>query len=177
VRLGQSNSAFDPSLRHTEQPNNCSANTGGRISAAEARRLACTAGIIPMVLGGKSQVLDVGRKRRFHTEGMRVAIHRNRAEIREKFHSKRATVLSALTLSGALLLSACGDDGGSSGDSGGGGARHLGPGSTDSHSAAWRTHREFGPGLPTYVLTCRGVELSSRSAHPVGSGIGERTKT
>ncbi len=52
----------------------CTLDTGGRISAAEARRLACSAGIIPMVLGGKSQPLDVGRKRRFHTEAMRVAM-------------------------------------------------------------------------------------------------------
>ena len=52
----------------------CTLDTGGRISAAEARRLACRAGIIPMVLGGTSQVLDVGRKRRLHTEGMRVAM-------------------------------------------------------------------------------------------------------
>ncbi|MET0526395.1 MAG: HNH endonuclease signature motif containing protein, partial [Nocardioides sp.] len=49
-------------------------DTGGRISAGEARRLACTAGIIPVVLGGKSQVLDVGRKRRLHTESMRIAM-------------------------------------------------------------------------------------------------------
>ena len=49
-------------------------DTGGRISASEARRLACSAGVIPMVLGGKSQVLDVGRKRRLHTEGMRLAM-------------------------------------------------------------------------------------------------------
>jgi hypothetical protein len=52
----------------------CTLDTGGRISAAEARRLACSAGIIPMVLGGKSQPLDVGRKRRFHNEAMRVAM-------------------------------------------------------------------------------------------------------
>jgi hypothetical protein len=52
----------------------CTLDTGGRISATEARRLACSAGIIPMVLGGKSQVLDVGRKRRLHTEAMRVAM-------------------------------------------------------------------------------------------------------
>ncbi|MFC5178433.1 hypothetical protein [Nocardioides taihuensis] len=43
-------------------------STGGVISAAEARRLACAAGIIPAVLGGTSQVLDLGRRRRFHTE-------------------------------------------------------------------------------------------------------------
>jgi hypothetical protein len=49
-------------------------STGGRISAAQARRLACEAGIIPAVLGGKSQVLDLGRKRRFHTEAQRIAL-------------------------------------------------------------------------------------------------------
>ena len=52
----------------------CTLDTGGRISAADARRLACTAGIIPVVLGGKSQVLDVGRRRRLHTEPMRIAM-------------------------------------------------------------------------------------------------------
>jgi hypothetical protein len=52
----------------------CTLDTGGNLSASEARRLACTAGIIPMVLGGKSQVLDIGRRRRLHTEGMRLAM-------------------------------------------------------------------------------------------------------
>jgi hypothetical protein len=52
----------------------CALDTGSRITAAEARRLACTAGIIPMVLGAKSQVLDVGRKRRLHNETMRIAM-------------------------------------------------------------------------------------------------------
>ena len=51
-----------------------SLDTGGRISAGEARRLACRAGIIPAVLGGKSQVLDLGRRRRFHTGPQRVAL-------------------------------------------------------------------------------------------------------
>ncbi len=41
--------------------------------ARPARRLACEAGIIPAVLGGKSQVLDLGRKNRFHTEAQRIA--------------------------------------------------------------------------------------------------------
>ena len=52
----------------------CTLDTGGRITAAGARRLACTAGIIPVVLGGKSQPLDVGRKRRLHNETMRIAM-------------------------------------------------------------------------------------------------------
>jgi hypothetical protein len=61
-------------LAHLDHAGVCTLDTGGRISAAEARRLACTAGIIPVVLGGKSQPLDVGRTRRLHTESMRLAM-------------------------------------------------------------------------------------------------------
>jgi hypothetical protein len=49
-------------------------DTGERISAGEARRLACAAGIIPAVLDGKSQVLDLGRKKRFHSTAQRIAL-------------------------------------------------------------------------------------------------------
>ncbi|MCW2784561.1 MAG: hypothetical protein JWP74_1078 [Marmoricola sp.] len=49
-------------------------DSGERISASEARRLACEAGIIPAVLGSPSQVLDLGRKTRFHTEPQRIAL-------------------------------------------------------------------------------------------------------
>ena len=49
-------------------------DTGGVISATEARRLACQAGIVPAVLGGASQVLDLGRSRRLHTRSQRLAI-------------------------------------------------------------------------------------------------------
>lgn len=52
----------------------CETSTGTRISAGEARRLACGAGIIPAVLGEKSAVLDVGRAARFHNKTQRVAI-------------------------------------------------------------------------------------------------------
>ena len=48
-------------------------DTGETISPGAARRLACQAGIIPAVLGGSSQVLDLGRKTRFHTEAQRIA--------------------------------------------------------------------------------------------------------
>ena len=37
-------------------------DTGEKITAGEARRMACPAGIIPAVLDGKSKVLDLGRK-------------------------------------------------------------------------------------------------------------------
>ncbi|HJQ05029.1 MAG TPA: DUF222 domain-containing protein, partial [Nocardioides sp.] len=44
------------------------------ISASEARRLACTAKIIPAVLGGKSEPLDLGRARRLHSPAQRKAM-------------------------------------------------------------------------------------------------------
>jgi hypothetical protein len=53
-------------------------DTGEPMSAALARRLACEAGIIPVVhrrvLGGPSVVLDMGRRRRYHTEHQRIAL-------------------------------------------------------------------------------------------------------
>ncbi|MFC7492892.1 MULTISPECIES: HNH endonuclease signature motif containing protein [unclassified Nocardioides] len=45
-----------------------------RITAAEARRLACTAQIIPAVLGADSEVLDLGRSRRLFSPAQRRAL-------------------------------------------------------------------------------------------------------
>jgi hypothetical protein len=39
-------------------------DSGSRISAGEARRLACGAGLVPAVLGSRSEVLDLGRTSR-----------------------------------------------------------------------------------------------------------------
>lgn len=47
---------------------------GATISAAEARRLACHASIVPMVLGGASQPLDLGRSRRLFSKSQRLAL-------------------------------------------------------------------------------------------------------
>ena len=47
-------------------------DTGETISAALARRIACEAGIIPAVLGGESEVLDLGRSKRFHSKAQRI---------------------------------------------------------------------------------------------------------
>jgi hypothetical protein len=49
---------------------------GTKISASEARRLACGAGIIPMVLGGDSVPLDIGRGRRLFDQYQRHALGR-----------------------------------------------------------------------------------------------------
>lgn len=51
-----------------------SLDTGGRISAGEARRLACKAGIIPMVLNGDSVPLDLGREQRLFSKHQRLAM-------------------------------------------------------------------------------------------------------
>lgn len=48
--------------------------TGDLITAATARRLACEAGLIPAVLGGASEPLDLGRLRRLHSRPQRRAL-------------------------------------------------------------------------------------------------------
>jgi hypothetical protein len=49
-------------------------STGTKLSASQARRIACNAGLVPQVLGGESVVLDAGRGRRFHDHHQRRAI-------------------------------------------------------------------------------------------------------
>jgi hypothetical protein len=49
-------------------------DTGDVISSGEARRLGCGAGIVPAVLGGRSEVLDLGRVRRLFSEQQRTAV-------------------------------------------------------------------------------------------------------
>jgi len=44
------------------------------ISAAQARRLACQARILPAVLGGRGEVLDLGRRRRLFSRAQRRAL-------------------------------------------------------------------------------------------------------
>ena len=56
----------------TARPATC--ETGHEISAGEARRAACNAGLVPVVLGGESQPLDVGRAKRLFTEPQRRAL-------------------------------------------------------------------------------------------------------
>ncbi|MEV6240079.1 DUF222 domain-containing protein [Lentzea sp. NPDC051838] len=46
-------------------------DNGERIPADQVRQLACNAGIIPMILGGQSQPMDIGRKTRTFPAGIR----------------------------------------------------------------------------------------------------------
>ncbi len=48
--------------------------TGDRVSAAEIRRLACNARLLPAVLGGKSEPLDLGRDQRLFSKAQRRAM-------------------------------------------------------------------------------------------------------
>jgi hypothetical protein len=49
-------------------------DTGTELSAGQARRLACTATVIPMVLGGDSKILDVGMGQRLFDRYQRIAL-------------------------------------------------------------------------------------------------------
>ena len=49
-------------------------STGGQLTAGATRRLACHHGLIPQVLGSKSEPLDQGRRVRLHTEAQRIAM-------------------------------------------------------------------------------------------------------
>jgi hypothetical protein len=47
---------------------------GRRLSAGELRQLCCDAELVPAVLGGRSEVLDIGRSRRLVTPEIRAAL-------------------------------------------------------------------------------------------------------
>ncbi|MFL0460465.1 DUF222 domain-containing protein [Kytococcus sedentarius] len=49
-------------------------DTGDTVSAEQTRHLAANAGIIPLVMDGASQPLDLGRQRRFFTDTQRAAL-------------------------------------------------------------------------------------------------------
>ncbi|WP_183099602.1 HNH endonuclease signature motif containing protein [Nocardioides pelophilus] len=49
-------------------------SAGANLTATQARRMACTAGIIPVVLGGKGEILDLGRIRRLFSPPQRKAM-------------------------------------------------------------------------------------------------------
>jgi Domain of unknown function (DUF222) len=60
--------------RLVDQVGAATTSSGTRISAGQARRLACSTGILPAVLGGDSVCLDLGRSRRLHSRHQRIAL-------------------------------------------------------------------------------------------------------
>lgn len=61
------------------------------LTAGEARRLACTAGIIPVVLGGRSEILDLGRTRRLFSPAQRKALRLRDRQCRAEGCTVQAT--------------------------------------------------------------------------------------
>jgi len=61
-------------LEMTPTAGAASTDTGTLISASAARRIACQAGILPAVLGGPGQILDLGRHHRFFSDPQRTAL-------------------------------------------------------------------------------------------------------
>ena len=49
-------------------------STGDEMSASQARRFACNAQLLPIVMDGKSKILDLGLSKRLHSRYQRVAI-------------------------------------------------------------------------------------------------------
>lgn len=48
---------------------------GARLGAGDVRRLACDAGLVPAVLGSRSEMLDLGERARLHSTAQRRAYH------------------------------------------------------------------------------------------------------
>ncbi|MBO1754734.1 HNH endonuclease signature motif containing protein [Allobranchiibius sp. CTAmp26] len=75
--IGQSSSA-ETGLAPTYLPGIGRTTDGDHLDAGTLRRLACDADLIPAVLGGDSEPLDVGRAKRLFTGGLRTAVvHRD----------------------------------------------------------------------------------------------------
>jgi hypothetical protein len=86
-----------------------------RIRASEARRLACNAKIVPAVLGGKSEILDLGRGARIFSAAQRKALRLRDKRCQaegcetdgtwcEAHHLKAWSLGGATDLTNALLL-------------------------------------------------------------------------
>lgn len=66
--------SLDRLLEELDESGSATLETGVAITAGDARRLACNAGIVPAVLGGTSEPLDLGRARRLHSRPPRRAL-------------------------------------------------------------------------------------------------------
>ena len=64
----------EPQTPQDYRPGVATLDTGGRISAAQARRLAARHRLIPLVLGAQSQPLDLGRGQRLFSKAQRLVL-------------------------------------------------------------------------------------------------------
>ncbi len=74
LRSQLTDAGIDPATLGNSTTGAATGTASRHIPAATARRLACDASIIPIVLNGKSQVLDVGRRTRAIHPALRLAI-------------------------------------------------------------------------------------------------------
>ncbi len=65
-------------VRHDQLRDDCAAagvlDSGERLTAGQLRMLACDAEVLPAVLGGNSEILDIGRAQRLVTPAIRTAL-------------------------------------------------------------------------------------------------------
>jgi hypothetical protein len=66
---------YDTLLRDATDAGFATTSTGEKVTAGQARRWACQAGLVPVVLGGDSEILDLGRSRRLASEAIRKALN------------------------------------------------------------------------------------------------------
>lgn len=66
--------AHDRLLEWNQPEGGREVGSGQRLTPTELRRIACDADILPVVLGGDSEILDVGTTRRLVTSAIRVAL-------------------------------------------------------------------------------------------------------
>lgn len=120
-----------------------------QLSAGEARRLACDADLIPVVLGGHSQPLDVGRTHRLVPKALRMALtHRDQgcsfphcsvaAPACEAHHIQPWWAGGETSIANTVLL--C--------------ARHhrlVEPDPNQSRESQWQARIDTGTGLPMFI--------------------------
>jgi hypothetical protein len=73
VQAGAATVLLTMGLQQLLEGRGATTSDGDVVDAGAARRFACTADLIPVVLGGPSQPLDVGRRERLATKAIRAA--------------------------------------------------------------------------------------------------------
>jgi hypothetical protein len=66
---------FDTLLADAAETGFATTSTGQTVTAGEARRWACQAGLVPVVLGADSEILDLGRTKRLVSDAIRKALN------------------------------------------------------------------------------------------------------
>ena len=137
-------------------------STGERITAEQARRLACQARIIPVVLGRRGEVLDLGRAARLFSPAQRKALGRSATGV----HHRRLQRPRGLVRSPPRRPARCR-----------GGTTDLADGTLlcsfhhhRAHDPAWKTHHHpnGSDDLPPTDVTGSRSAVADGRGHPGG---------